>query len=158
MPITQRQAAKPKNIPSWFTQKPSDIAMARFKKATVRYIIDNHLKNKLPKPTTNLCRSILPILRVFDRKWNDVTHENFNTTYLAHAVFSDTVRSLIQSKKELKLMLDLEDPQGGEEEEDEEAAWPEDEAHEDSPLEDMDNILVPEQINANVPPLPGSSE
>ena len=55
-------------------------------------------------------------------------------------------------------MLDLEDPQGGEEEEDEEAAWPEDEAHEDSPLEEIDNILVPEQINANVPPLPGSSE
>ena len=39
-------------------------------------------------------------------------------------------------------MLDLEDPQGGEEEEDEEAAWPEDEAHEDSPLEDMDNIAI----------------
>ena len=81
MPITQKQAAKSKTVPTWFTQKPSDIAVARFKKATVRYIIDEKFQQKLPKHNVNLCRSILPILRAYDRKWNDVTHDNFNTGY-----------------------------------------------------------------------------
>ena len=55
-------------------------------------------------------------------------------------------------------MLDEEDPRA-EEEDNEEADWPEEEAQEEPHLGEVDRVLDQGRINtATIPPLPGSSE
>ena len=72
-------------MPAWFHQQPNTTSRGRYKDATVRYIIDEKLQNKLPKPNMNLYKAILRIIKVFERRWSDVTVENFNhSLYTAH--------------------------------------------------------------------------
>ena len=146
-------------MPAWFHQQPNATSRGRYKDATVRYIIDEKLQDKLPKPNMNLYKAILRIIKVFKRRWSDVTVENFNPNlYTAHQCYVDTIRNLINSKRELQQMLDEEDPRA-EEEDNEEADWPEEEAQEEPHLGEVDRVLDQGRINtATIPPLPGSSE
>ena len=108
---------KEKVVPRWFYRDLSLSSKNNIKQAVVNYILDRHLRHKLPKGNVETCKSVLPTLRAFEAKWTDVTHDNFNTgEYKAHQDYVDTARNLLKSRKELNGLLD--DAEGKEKEED----------------------------------------
>ena len=94
---------KPKieKYPDWFDQEPGPTQKGLFKDALVDYILNGELRHRQLKPSVQLCRNILPTLRVKNRRWAKVTLNNFNPgVYKAHQRFVDTVRNLLNSKGE----------------------------------------------------------
>ena len=87
MPNLTSKTAKPK-VPAWFHQKPTTTERARFKDATVNYILDEKLRHALPKTNIHTYRAIIRCLIPFDRKWSKVSKDNYNPTkYAAHQSF-----------------------------------------------------------------------
>ena len=122
MPNATNKTPKP-SVPAWFNQKPNATERARFKDATVNYILDNKMRDAPPRPNINIYRAIIRCLLPFERKWSVVKQDNFNPSkYAAHQSFADTVRNLLNSEKELSMMLDEADPTPGGEEDNEEEA------------------------------------
>ena len=160
MPTTANKAKTPK-VPAWFHQKPNSQQRQQFKDATVQFIIDKKLRNKLPKPIISTYRDIIRWVRATDEKWYDVNKDNFSPTlYPAHQSLQDTIRNLLNSQRELPVLLDEAEERERETREAENSASQIEDVPDDQqeqPL-DVDNILRQDQVHTPVPPLPGSSE
>lgn len=90
----------------WHDQEPTATQKALVKDALVNYIVDKELRDKWPKPSNQLCKSMLPWLQPLNRKWEKVTQNNFDPgQHVAHRRLYDIVRHLLNSGGELKKMI-----------------------------------------------------
>ena len=94
--------------PRWFNRKATAPDKSNYKFALVNFILDQKLRENLPKPGVIVCKRLIHWVRNYDEKWQDVTAENFNTSqYMAHADFSVIIRNLLNSQHELNKMLEI---------------------------------------------------
>ena len=82
------------------------MSKAKYGEALVNYVMHQGLRHQLPRPSVQLCKTMLPWLHHQDRRWAKVDADQFNPQhYLAHKRFYEKVRNLLDSKVDLERML-----------------------------------------------------
>ena len=98
---------KKAEMPAWFRRDPKQAMRLRFKQAVANFIIYKGLRNEWPKHSIHLSKTILPWLQALDPDWQQITKDQYNPhKHLAHQRYNDTVRNLLNSKDELKKILE----------------------------------------------------
>ena len=75
----QKRKQKDTDYPGWFDQQPTNKCIEHFKDAAVNYILDKKISKNPPTANVEVCKSMLKWIVPFERKWKDVTIDNFNT-------------------------------------------------------------------------------
>jgi len=157
---TQNRQKKLISYPSWFDHTPNTKSIEHFKDAAVNYILDKKLRKKLPKPDIDTVKAMLKWVGPFERRWMDVTIDNFNTgRHKAHLGCYQTIINLLNSREELIKRLDIADGSMEAIQEAEQAESSQNDEEEEEEKLDEPNQQLDNELKTLVPPdLPGSSE
>ena len=105
MGTRNKQTAK--YMDPWHDREPTSVQKGAVKDALVNFILHKDMKNKWPKPSNELCKSLLPFLGPLNKSWFKVTSDNFEpNNHTAHRRMYDIVRNMLTNQGELKKLIE----------------------------------------------------